>query len=150
MPTASQELIALAESAMGAGCWGAGGTVGRGCALSGAYNHICTPSQCCDALTQKSVSRVVCACVRACVRGRLLLLMLRHHSSEEQPSSAKRHEAAAGTARLLRHLPGAENFLEKTADEAEITSTSVNSRLSLLSATVSNVESACTLFQVQS
>lgn len=58
--------------------------------------------------------------------------------TEEQPSSAESHDAAATAARLHRHLPGAENFVEKTSDEAEITSTSVNSRLSLLSATVSN------------
>lgn len=63
--------------------------------------------------------------------------------TEEQPSSAERHDAAA--ARLHKHLPSAENFLEKTSDEAEITSTSVNSRLSLLSATVSNANVMRTL-----
>lgn len=63
MPTASEELIALVESAMDGGQ-----DAGGGGALSGAYNHICTPSQCCGALTQKSVSRVVCACHRAYVR----------------------------------------------------------------------------------
>lgn len=115
MPTASEELIALAESPMGAGCWGDGRT--GVCAQWSLQSHLHPKSVLRRAHAEICVKGSLC--VRACVRGRLLLLMLSVIKGErdislvsvctkEQPSSAKRHDAAAATARLHRHLPSAE------------------------------------------
>lgn len=80
MPTASEELIALAESASGAGCWGDGRT--GVCAQWSLQSHLHPKSVLRRAHAEICVKGSLC--VRACVRGRLLLLMLmlRHHSSE--------------------------------------------------------------------